>query len=216
MQIKLLNLLRHYWIMPGSPRCSHRLLVSTSDSHIIDRRIQLYLNRRLNTTSDQASHLSLLFHIPQNTGHFVISPCGTGKKKILCFRQNVLKKKHTHTQLNLGNVFYARKMVPSSQGSVFIYLINIQFESQPSVLKIIYEEAAKGQMWGETMGALLSTSRNFTFSSGELCEGQKRRLNKPLPSPPDCGKVRFHADFTALWVRSGITHQYASHQSCRT
>ena len=211
MQIKLLNLLRHYWIMPGSHRCSHRLLVSTSDSHIIDQRIQLYLNRLLNTSSDQASQLSLLFHITQNTGHFVNSPCGTGKKKILCFRQNVFKKK----KLNLRNVFYAWKMAPSSQGSVSIYLIKIQFESQPSVLKIIYEEAAEGQTWGETTGASLSTSRNFTFSSGKLCEGQKRRLNKPLPSPPDCGKVRFHADFTALWVRSGITHQYASHQSCR-
>ena len=65
------------------------------------------------------------------------------------------------------------------------------------------------------MGRSHATSRNFTFSSGKLCEGQTRRLNKPLPSPPDCGKVRFHADFTVLWVRSGITHQYASHQSCR-
>ena len=86
-------------------------------------------------------------------------------------------------------------MSPSSQGSVCIYLIKIQFESQPSVLKIIYEEAAEGQTWGETTGVSLSTSRNFTFSSGKLCEGQKRRLNKPLPSPPDCGKVRFHARF---------------------
>ena len=136
--------------MPGSPRCSHRLLVSTSDSHIIDRRIQLYLNRLLNTSSDQASQLSLLFHIPQNTGHFVISPCETGKKKILCFRQNVFKYKthtHTHTKLNLGNVFYARKMAPSSQGSVSIYLIKIPFKSQPSVLKIVYEEAAEDQTW---------------------------------------------------------------------
>ena len=214
MQIKLLNLLRHYRIMPGSPRCSHRLLVSTSHSHIIDRRVQLYLNRLLNTSSDQASPLSLLFHITQNTGHFVNSPCGTRKKKILCFRQNVFKYIYIK-KLNLRNVFYARKMVPSSQGSVSIYLIKIQFESQPSVFKIIYEEAAEGQTWGETTGASLSTSRNFTFSSGKLCEGQKRRLNKPLPSSPDCGKVRFHADFTALWVRSGITHQYASHQSCR-
>ena len=119
-------------------------------------------------------------------------------------------------KFNLRNVVYARKMAPSSQGSVSIYLIKIQFESQPSVLKIIYEEAAEGQTWGETIGASLSTSRNFTSSSGKLCEGQKRRLNKPLPSPPDCGKVRFHADFTALWVRPGITHQYESHQSCRT
>ena len=53
--------------------------------------------------------------------------------------------------LNLRNVFYARKMAPSSQGSVSIYLIKIQLESQPSVLKIIYEEAAEGQTWGETM-----------------------------------------------------------------
>ena len=118
-------------------------------------------------------------------------------------------------KLNLRNVFYARKMAPSSQGSVSIYLIKIQFESQPSVLKIIYEEAAEGQTWGETTGASLSTSRSFTHSSGKLCEGQKRWLKKPLPSPSDCGKVRFHADFTVLWVRSGITHQYASHQSCR-
>ena len=79
-------------------------------------------------------------------------------------------------------------MAPSSQGSVSIYLIKIQLESQPSVLKIIYEEAAEGQTWGETIGASLSTSRNFTFSSGKLCEGQKRRLNKHLLSPPDCGR----------------------------
>ena len=178
MQIKLLNLLRHYWIMPGSPRCSHRLLVSTSHSHIIDWRIQLYLNRLLNTSSDQASQLSLLFQIPQNTGHFVNLPYRTGKKKILCFRQNVFKYIYIY-KLNLRNVFYARKMAPSSQGSVSIYLIKIQFESQPSVFKIIYEEAAEGQTWGETLPrtASLSTSRNFTFSSGKLCEGQKRRLN---------------------------------------
>ena len=86
-----------------------------------------------------------------------------------------IQKKNLH----LRNVFYARKMAPSSQGSVSIYLIKIQLESQPSVLKIIYEEAAEGQTWGETTGASLSTSRNFTFSSGKLCEGQKRRLNLP-------------------------------------
>ena len=57
------------------------------------------------------------------------------------------KHTHTHTKLNLGNVFYARKMAPSSQGSVSIYLIKIQFKSQPSVLKIVYEEAAEGQTW---------------------------------------------------------------------
>ena len=54
---------------------------------------------------------------------------------------------HTHTKLNLGNVFYARKMAPSSQGSVSIYLIKIPFKSQPSVLKIVYEEAAEDQTW---------------------------------------------------------------------
>ena len=59
----------------------------------------------------------------------------------------ILKKKK---KLHLRNVVYARKMALSSQGSVSIYFIKIQLESQPSVLKIIYEEAAEGQTWGET------------------------------------------------------------------
>ena len=50
-------------------------------------------------------------------------------------------------KLNLRHVFYARKMAPSSQGSVSIYLIKIPFKSQPSVLKIVYEEAAEDQTW---------------------------------------------------------------------
>ena len=68
---------------------------------------------------------------------------------------------------------------------------------------------------GRDNGSITLHQQELYFFSGKLCESQKRRLNKPLPSPPDCGKVRFHADFTVLWVRSGITHQYASHQSCR-
>ena len=48
-----------------------------------------------------------------------------------------------------------------------IYLIKIQNESQPSVLKIIYEEAAEGQTWGETKGA----SHFITMLSVSLITG---------------------------------------------
>lgn len=83
------------------------------------------------------------------------------------------------------------KMAPSSQGSVSIYLIKIQLESQPSVLKIIYEEAAEGQTWGETVWASL-TSRNFTSSSGGNY-GRVRRggWTSPSPFPLTVGKWSF-------------------------
>ena len=54
--------------------------VSTLNSGIIEQMTQLYLNKLLRTSSGGASHLHLLL-MPQNTGHFVHSPYGTGKKK---------------------------------------------------------------------------------------------------------------------------------------
>ena len=61
-----------------------------------------------------------------------------------------------------------------------------------------------GGTWGETTGGSYSTHWNFNFSSGKLHEGQKMRLNKPHTHP-------------SLWeIRPGITHQNASHQSCKT
>ena len=75
-------------------------------------------------------------------------------------------------------------MVPSTQGPVSIKLKKIPFESQLLVLRTVCEEASEGQTWGDTMGRSHFTIRIFTFSSGKLHEGQKRRLNKSLPPPP--------------------------------
>ena len=83
----------------------------------------------------------------------------------------------------MRNAFYARKMAPSSQGSVSIYLIKIQLESQPSVLKIIYEEAAEGQTWGVTMWASLSTSRNYFFFRETMWGSEDEAEQAPPFSP---------------------------------
>ena len=43
-------------------------------------------------------------------------------------------------------------MVPSSQGPMSLYLIEIPFESQLSVLKNVCKEASESETWRETMG----------------------------------------------------------------
>ena len=78
-------------------------------------------------------------------------------------------------------------MVPTSKGPMSLYLIEIPFESQLSVLKNICEKASESETWGETMGGSQS-SRNCHFSSGKLHEGQKRRLNNPTPPPDPVGR----------------------------
>ena len=65
----------------GSPSLSHRLIINTLDSAIMEQMTQLYLNKLLRTSSAQTLHLQLLLHMSLNTGHFVHSPYGTGKKK---------------------------------------------------------------------------------------------------------------------------------------
>ena len=83
-------------------------------------------------------------------------------------------------------------------------------EKELSVKKLL-----QGGTWGETTGGSHTTHRNFHLSSGKLREGQKRRLNKPC-LPLILWEKGLCVDFTALWVRPGITHHNASHQSCRT
>ena len=65
----------------GSPSLSHRLIINTLDSAIMEEMMQLYLNKLLRTSSAQTLHLRLLLHLSQNTGHFLHLPYGTGKKK---------------------------------------------------------------------------------------------------------------------------------------
>lgn len=66
-------------------------------------------------------------------------------------------------------------MVPSSKNPMYLYLIEIRFESRLSVLRTVCEEASESETWGETMGES-QYSRNCDFSSGKLHESQKRRL----------------------------------------
>ena len=74
-----LNLLRHCW-MTLEALIAHMDSVNNLNSGIIEQMTQLYLNKLLSTSSGWASHLHLLL-MPQNTGHFVHLPYGTGKKK---------------------------------------------------------------------------------------------------------------------------------------
>ena len=90
---------------------------------------------------------------------------------------------HTHTKLNLGNVFYARKMAPSSQGSVSIYLIKIQFKSQPSVLKIVYEEAAEGQTWERQREHHSPPAGTLLFFRETMWESEEEAEQAPPFSP---------------------------------
>ena len=64
----------------------------------------------------------------------------------------------------------------------------------------------KGGTWERSQGDHTPPVGTFIFLQGNYV-----RVN-----PPDSVKMRLRIDFTALSVRPGITHQFKSHQSCRT
>ena len=70
---------------------------------------QLYLNKLLRTSSDQASHRHLLLK-PQNTGYFVHLPYGTGKKKYYTIHIHRINTNIKKNYLNSRNTFMLKSV----------------------------------------------------------------------------------------------------------
>ena len=131
----------YFRISPGSPSCSRRLLVSTSDSSIIDQMIWLYLKKFLSTSPDQSSLLYFLFHVPWYSEYPVHLPYGTGKKKYYAIdRMYIYTRKKIN--LDLGDEFNARKWFPAlralSLSTLYRSHLNHNFQfSKMSVMKLL-------------------------------------------------------------------------------
>ena len=144
MQVRLLFVevfLNFSW-KPQLLSRNQRFLVSTSDSSIRDKMIWLYLKKFLSTSPDQPSLLYFLFHMPWYSEYPVHLPCGTGKKKILCYRQNVHIYQKKKINLDLGDEFNARKWFPALRvlclSTLQGYHLNHNFQfSKMSVRKLL-------------------------------------------------------------------------------
>ena len=82
--------------------------------------------------------------------------------------------------------------------------------------KIVHEEAAEGRDMGRDHRGITHQPQELSFFFREPTWGSEEEADLAPSLPWLSGKVRLCVDFTVLWVRPGITHQNASHQSCRT